>query len=241
VSHYKTPQLLIKLLKHLRKSSRGAEIIVVDSQAQKETRLLMQAEFPDIRYLPFTHNLGYAKIVNAGIAAATRLYVLILNADVLLGGQDISRLLRFLKMHGDAAGVGASACFRFPTLGAIFARRTIWAKTPWGKKALQDYEMRDHAKTEPFVVDWVRGDCWMLSRKAIEKVGLLDERFFMYLEDTDWCRRAKNAGFHIYFLPGINVASRQEGASRKKNLRGVTYRFSHLISFLNYLLKWTRQ
>ena len=238
ITHYKTPQLLNNLLKHLKAGGDTAQIIVADSQARPETGLLVRTQFPRVTYIPFADNVGYAKLANAGVRKADRPYILILNADISIDLGDIKKMRSFLALHNDAGALGASAAFRFPTLGAILARRTLWSYTPWGKRAQAHYEMQDYTRQEPRQVDWVRGDCWMLTKNAIDTVGLLDERFFMYLEDTDWCRRAKRAGFSVYFLPGITLKQRQQGSSRKKTTAGLLYRFSHIKSFINYLLKW---
>lgn len=215
------------------------ELIVADSAAQKGARILIAKKFPQVHYISFVKNVGYAKIVNAGLAIAKGNYFLIINADILIEPKEIERMLAFLKSKKDAAALGVTASFRFPTLGAIAARRSIWGRTPWGKRSLQAYEMKDYKGKGPLSVDWVRGDCWMMRASAIKQIGLLDERFFMYLEDTDWCRRAKEKGFGIYFLPGIRVEQQQKGASRKPGWRGVRYRFWHLLSFIKFSLKWS--
>lgn len=198
----------------------------------------MQKEFGRITYLPFAKNVGYAKLVNTGLRIAKRPYLLIMNADVHVDAKDIAEILAFTRAHSKVGAVGVTGCFRFPTLGAILARRTAWAKTSWGKKALHRYELTDYDRKTPMVVDWVRGDCWMIPRSAVKRVGLLDEQFFMYFEDTDWCRRAKEKGLNVYFLPGITVEQRQLGASRQHSVRGVSYRLSHLKSLFKYLRKW---
>lgn len=179
--------------------------------------------------------------MNAGLAKAKGMYRLIINADILIEPQKIKKMAEFLAKHPRAGAVGVSAGFHFPTFSALVARRSIWAKTPWGKKALEKYEMTNEPLRGPRAVDWVRGDCWMLTKQATQKVGLIDERFFMYLEDTDWCRRAHKEEFAIYFLPAIRVAQQQKGASRKPGVAGLCYRFWHVISFIKYIVKWNNQ
>lgn len=200
----------------------------------------MQKEFPTVVYKPFSTNAGYAKLVNAGIEKAKGSYLLILNADVGIGKEGIKKMLEFLTSKGDAAAVGVTDCFRFPTFRSLLARRTLFGKTRWGKKALLRYEMRDYKRDTPRAVDWVRGDCWMMKRSAVNEIGLLDEHFFMYFEDTDWCRRANARGYRIYFLPGIETIQKKSGASRQHGLKGLSYRFIHLISFIRYRLSWNR-
>lgn len=228
-------------MKNLEGNTGQSQLIVVDSQAKKGVRLFLRKEFKNILYIPFTKNVGYAKLVNAGIKASTKEYILIVNADIGISPVHIEKMRSFLEKQGDAGAVGVTGCFRYPFISAIFARRTIWGDTPWGKQTLASFEMRDYNKQKPQSVDWVRGDCWMIKRSVVEKVGLLDERFFMYLEDTDWCRRANDLGYKIYFLPGIAVVERHVGASRQFTLQGLNYRVAHIISFAKYISKWKKR
>ncbi|MBI3335419.1 MAG: glycosyltransferase family 2 protein [Candidatus Portnoybacteria bacterium] len=248
ITHHKEPRLLFKLLKSLnsRISSyqfpiSNYEIIVVDSEAQKGGGRLIRKKFPEVRYVPFSKNVGYAKIVNAGLRLAKAPYILIVNADIAITPEEIVKMRIFLEETKEAGAVGVSDCFTFPTLATLIARRTFFASTPWGKRTLRHYEMRDYERKEPQVVDWVRGDCWMVKKSALKKVGLMDERFFMYFEDTDWCRRAKAKGLSVFFLPGVHIIQQKPGASRQKSIKGVLHRVSHLISFLRYWHKWNRK
>lgn len=214
---------------------------MVDSETQKELGRLIRKEFPEVRYIPFQKNVGYAKIVNAGLQRARAPFILIVNADIIITAKGIEKMRSFLESAKGAAAVGVSDCFTFPTLTTLIARRTFFANTPWGKRTLWHYEMQDYQRKEPQVVDWVRGDCWMVKKSVLKKVGLMDERFFMYFEDTDWCRRAKEKGLLVFFLPGVHIIQQKPGASRQKSIEGVLYRVSHLISFLRYWRKWNRR
>lgn len=224
---------LLKVLK-----TTNSDIIIADSEADPDTRELVMQSIPDACYIPFKENAGYAKLVNAGLRIAEGEYLLIINADVLITPHDIVRMKEFLASHKQAGAVGVTGAFRFPTLNSVLARRSIWAKTPWGKRALREYEMHHPGNSNPRIVDWVRGDCWMMRKQAMRRIGFIDERFFMYLEDTDWCRRAQKEGFDIYFLPGIAITQQQRGASRTSGLKGLHYRLWHGISFIKYMLKW---
>lgn len=228
-------------MKDLEGNIDSSQLVVVDSQAKKGVRLFIRKEFKNVLYIPFIKNVGYAKIVNAGIKAATGNYILIVNADIGISPAQIEKMRSFLEEHEDGAAVGVTGCFRYPHINEILARRTLWARTSWGKKALASFEMRDYKRKEPQSVDWVRGDCWMIKKSAVKKIGLLDERFFMYLEDTDWCRRANTLGYKIYFLPDVAIAQRDVGASRQLTLKGLHYRITHFISFLKYLSKWKKE
>jgi GT2 family glycosyltransferase len=231
--------LLKTLTKRSSSSLPTSELIVVDSQADQSFGSSLKKKFPDIHYIPFQANEGYAKIVNTGIRSAHGTYLLILNADIHIEPKEIGKILSFVQAHPSIAAVGVTDAFRFPTLPSILARRTFIKRTPWGKRALANYEMKAYTRKEPKTVDWVRGDCWLIPRRALSTVGLLDERFFMYFEDTDWCRQANHKNLEVYFLSGIKTTQHQQGSSRQQGIKGLQYRFLHSLFLLHFLLHFS--
>ena len=125
-------------------------------------------------------------------------------------------LVKFLETHAEAkaAVVGPKlfnfdgtlqySCFRFYKLSTIFFRRTFLGRLKFAKKAIAKFLLIDkniHAAVDPMEVDWLMGSAMMLNRRAMERVGFMDERFFMYFEDVDWCMRFWEAGFKVFYLP----------------------------------------
>jgi len=254
ITHHRTPVLLKLCLKSIKENigSIEYEIIVVDSQSEQTTRNLIEEKFPEAQFIPFQKNVGYAKIVNAGIKACKGEYILILNADIISLRESIGRMLEFIQGHPEVGMVGPqlvtfsnkiqNSCFSFPTIGAILSRRTFLGKLSWGKKKISQFLMDKQDLNSIKEVDWVQGSTMLVSKEAIEKVGLMDERFFMYLEDADWCRRFWQNGYQIIYLPTVQMAHYYYRASKKWNgfldIFFNKYTRIHLISAFKYFWKW---
>lgn len=227
ITHHKTPELLDLCLNSINKTVKGIkkELIVVDSESEEITEELIRERHPDVTFVPFKKNLGYSKIVNVGLKKAKGDYILILNADIIVLEGAVSKMLKYMNRH---QGVGVVApqlldftnnvqisCFSFPNLEAILARRTFWGRTRRGKKILNEFVVNCSAARRPQKVDWAQGSAMMIRKKAVKKVGLLDERFFMYFEDADWCRRFWQNGYEVVYLPTAKMAHYYHRASKK--------------------------
>ena len=254
ITHHQTLALLKLCLKSI-KENIGAldyEVIIVDSQSEEKTRDLIEEEFPSVKLIHFLKNVGYAKIVNAGIKAAKGDYILILNADILILKDSVSKMLKFIEIHPRVGAVGPrlltfsnqpqSSCFRFHSIGAILARRTFFGRLKWGKEKLNRFLMANENLSAPRMVDWVQGSAILVRRAALEKVGLLDERFFMYFEDTDWCRRFWQNGYQVVYLPTAQMSHYYYRVSKKwgglLDIFFNKYTRLHLISATKYFWKW---
>ncbi len=254
ITHHQTPALLKLCIKSIRDNI-GAleyEMIIVDSQSEANTRSLIEEKFSEVKLIYFLKNVGYAKIVNAGIKIARGDYVLILNADILVLKKSVPKMLKFIKDHPKIGIVGPqlltfgnqpqSSCFRFPSLGAILARRTFFGRSKWGKEKLNQFLMKNENLSIPRNIDWVQGSAMLVRQTAIKKVGLLDERFFMYFEDIDWCRRFWQNGYKVVYWPTVQMSHYYYRVSKKWG--GVLdillnkYTRLHLISAFKYFWKW---
>lgn len=255
ITHHQTPVLLKICLKSLLENlvSFEHEIIVADSQAEIETQDLIKEKFPSVQFVSFEKNVGYAKIVNSGLKKAQGDYFLIINADIIVTPGAIEGLLSFLKDNPQAGLVAPrlltfsnliqSSCFRFPNLGAILARRTFLSRSKWGRQKIDDFLMKQEDFSFPRPVDWVQGSAMLVRGSALKEVGLLDERFFMYLEDTDWCRRFWQKGYQVVYLPTSQMyhyyyrISKKWGAFLDVLLN--KYTRLHLMSAFKYFWKWS--
>ncbi|MEA2113639.1 MAG: glycosyltransferase family 2 protein, partial [Patescibacteria group bacterium] len=254
ITHYKTPALLKLCLNSIQKNIGDFkyEIIVVDSQSEDDTRELIEEKFPEVKIIYFIKNVGYAKIVNAGIKAAKGNYILILNADILMLKKAVSRMAEFMESHFRVGVIGPqlltfsnepqNSCFSFPNFGALLARRTFLGKLKWGKKKLNRFLMKNENLSVPKNVDWVQGSAMFVRQNAIKKVGLLDERFFMYFEDMDWCRRFWQNGYSVVYLPTAQMSHYYYRVSKKwggiLDIFFNKYTRLHLISAFKYFRKW---
>jgi GT2 family glycosyltransferase len=153
-------------------------------------------------------NFGFSKAVNQGIRKAKGKYVLLLNSDTKVKKDALSKLLEFAKKNIDAGVVGLKlleldgkkvqpSCFNFPTIGK--AMRQYWL----GKKGLLEKFAPEGKDSQE--VDAVVGAAFLITPKTLKKVGLLDERYFMYFEDIDYCRRVWRSGLKVYYLPSAQV------------------------------------
>ncbi|MER3457620.1 MAG: glycosyltransferase family 2 protein, partial [Chloroflexota bacterium] len=188
-----------------------AEIIVVDNGSTDGTVEMLRRDYPDVRLIENRHNVGFARANNQGLAASRGRYLLLLNTDAFLRGPALARLVRFMEEHPEAGVVGPRlyfgdgtlqhSCYAFPTLatefyGAVGLDRLFPRSRLFGRYRLGYWDMRDVRE-----VDVVMGACLMARREVFEQIGGLDERFFMYSEEVDWCYRARQAGWRIYYVP----------------------------------------
>jgi hypothetical protein len=236
VNHYRSPIALKLCLRSIADALAHIphEVIVADSAAERKTQRMLAHDFPHVRYLPFGENVGFAKLVNAGIAHAREDFLLILNADTILISGTVEVLLEYLSIHPDVGIVGPRleyqngnhqpSAFRFYTPLVIVARRTVVGKLSFGKRALDHFMLRDVigdpqrdlSRMEPIPVDWLMGSAWLVRRKAASSVGPLDERFFLYFEDVDWCRRFWEKGWSVVWIPSVRIVHVHAQASKKR-------------------------
>lgn len=256
IVNYKTPVLLDECIVSLEKTIRDTsyEVIVVDSASDGKVPKMLAERFPSVRCIPFTENTGFGKAVNAGIRMAQGNYFLILNTDVVATDYAVDALVRFLVSHADVAMVGPKlygientyqqSAFRFPSLMTIIYRRTPLGKLPWAKKHLARFAYADK-KLENVLefqrVDWLMGAALLVSRQATERVGLLDERFFMYFEDVDWARRFWENGNAVAYVPESRMYHMHGKSSRRYGMLGMIFNRMtrvHIASALKYFIKY---
>jgi N-acetylglucosaminyl-diphospho-decaprenol L-rhamnosyltransferase len=202
------------------------ETVVVDNDPADGTLAVIAAEFPQVRGIPNAENVGFARAVNQGIAATSGEFVLVMNPDCVLERGALAALLGYLRAHPgtgvagpkilDGDGTLQFSARSFPDhLTFLFNRYSLLTRlfpdNPFSRRyLLTDW---DHASVRE--VDWLSGACMVVRRAAIDRVGALDEAFFMFNEDVDWCRRMKNAGWAVTYVPRARVVH-FIGASRKK-------------------------
>lgn len=256
ITHHQTPILLKLCLKSIKESIVGIDydLIITDCETEPKNEPLIRKYFPKAQIISFAKNVGYAKIVNEGIKAAKGKYVLILNADIILQNGAVAKLIDFMEKNADVGIVGPQlltfnnthqdSCFKFPTIGSILARRTFLKNMQWGKKQTDRFVIRDNNYLLPKNVDWLQGSAMLVRKEAIAKVGLWDERFFMYFEDTDWCRRFWQDGYKVVYLPVAHVFHYYGRQSKRWGewLDPIFNKYTriHLISAFKYFWKWRR-
>ena len=256
IVNYKTPALLDECIASLEKTIRDTsyEIIVVDSESDGEAQKMLAERFPSARCISFTENTGFGKAVNAGIRAAQGNYFLILNTDIVATDYAVDELVRFLTSHADAGMAGPKlygikntyqqSAFRFPSPITIVYRRTPLGKLPWAKKHLAQFTYADKKledSLDPQRVDWLMGAALLVSRQTTERVGFMDERFFMYFEDVDWARRFWENGYAVAYVPKSRMYHMHGKSSQRFGILDMLLNRMarvHIASGLKYFIKY---
>jgi N-acetylglucosaminyl-diphospho-decaprenol L-rhamnosyltransferase len=207
-------ELLRKCLASLPLNDEQVEVIVVEAASADGSAAMVRAEFPAVRLLVQTENLGYTRGNNVGLRAALGRYLLVLNPDTQVVGGALTQMVAYLEAHPqvgvlgpqliDPDGTVQSTHRRFPTLATAFFEST-WLQ-PLAPRALLDrYYAVDLPNDAVSPVDWVMGAALLVRREAYAQVGGLDEGFFMYSEEVDWCRRLKAAGWQVVYFPPAQI------------------------------------
>lgn len=216
---------------------------------------MMREDYPEVKFFPFEKNVGLQPLLKAGIDYSSGRHVLILNGDMIIKEGSIQKLLEYIKENKDVGMVGPQllsfnetwqpSCFRFYKPITIVYRRTFLKKFSFAKKHLDWFLMSDYDKKSPKNVDWLMGSAMMISREALEKVGPTDSRFFMYLEDVDWCRRFWENGFRVVYYPAAKMihyhgkGSGRQGVLRSLLMNRLTW--IHISSALKYFKKYYKK
>ncbi|HUV35694.1 MAG TPA: glycosyltransferase [Patescibacteria group bacterium] len=224
------------------------EIIVIDNASTDGTCEAVAERFDTVRLVANEENVGYSRGVNQGIRLSTGRMILVLNPDIIVNEASVDRLLAFMDRTPYAGIAGAKlvypdgrlqySCRSFYTMQALLLRRTFLGKLFPRARALREHLLIDYDHVTPRRVDWVLGACMMVRREAVERVGRMDERFFLYFEDIDWCYRMKQQGWNVYYVPDSVMIHRYERSSAKSILRKPF--IIHMLSLLRYYEKWNK-
>jgi GT2 family glycosyltransferase/lipopolysaccharide/colanic/teichoic acid biosynthesis glycosyltransferase len=230
------------------KFSGQAEVIVVDNASVDGSPEMVRADYPWVILIAGNENLGYSKGVNVGIRQATGRYFFILNPDTVVPEDSLQKLTSYMDNTPDA-GIAAPklvfhdgnvqlSCRRFYTFKVLLLRRTPLGKVFKNSKAVRDHLMLDFDHEETAEVDWMLGAAMFVRREAVESVGLMDERFFLYFEDVDWCYRMKQHGWKVIYHPEVVVT---HGYARESAQSVMNRSFiAHLVSLFRYYEKWNK-
>jgi N-acetylglucosaminyl-diphospho-decaprenol L-rhamnosyltransferase len=227
------------------------EIFVVDNASTDDSREILTTDIEDIRTHFSPANVGFAKAVNLALRETSGEFVLLLNPDIIVLEGAVEKLLTFMQDHphvGIAAGqllnpngTIQESALQFYTPATILYRRTLLGKLPWAQRHLRRVFMHDADLSREQPVDWVLGACMCVRRKAIEDVGPMDERFFLYFEDMDWCRRFWEKGWEVWYVPSARFAHYHKRESAQE--QGLLALFhpvarTHIASGMKYFLKY---
>ncbi len=222
-----------------------AEVLLVDNACADASAALTRAVFPGARIIRREQRCGFAQANNLAADLAAGRYLLLLNPDTEVAPDALPGLVGYLEEHPRVGIVGARllnsdgtlqhSCRTFPTLRSIFLRGLPFCPEALRRSAVRKYLMSDwdHADSRP--VDWVMGACLCARRGAVEEVGLLDEGFFLYYEDIDWCFRMWQKKWEVHYVPEAVVLHHHQRASARSLFSRATR--THLRSVLRLFVK----
>ncbi len=230
VVSFNTVDLLATCLRALRRSLERckdrlrAHVVVVDNASSDGSARVVREDFPEFQLVALDENRGFAAANNLAMRQAEARHVLLLNPDTEVLGDAPAALVRFLEEHPDAGACGGRllnpdltfqhSCFRFPTLPMSFLDFFPINHRLINSRLNGRYPR--HWYSRPFPIDHPLGACLIVRREAIQRVGLMDEGFFMYCEEVDWCYRIKQAGWKIYYTPDAEIIH-HGGQSTRQN------------------------
>ncbi|QQS20536.1 MAG: glycosyltransferase family 2 protein [Candidatus Moraniibacteriota bacterium] len=226
------------------------EILVVDNSETADIDSSFQAEFPEVQFLYAEKNRGMGAGNNLAATKAEGKFLLILNPDTAVRKTAVSTLFSLLRDRPDIGIVGPKllnpdgtlqySCLRFPEFWTPIFRRTFLGR--WAPRHLARYLMIDFDHCETRDVDWMMGSCLMIRTDFYRRAGGFDERFFMYFEDIDLCRRAWREGLRVVYCPQAEVVhDHGRGSARDRwFIAPFTSRLAreHILSWLKYGWKW---
>lgn len=195
------------------KGGLSLEIIVVDSASSDDSVAMVRSEFPSVHLIACTENVGFPRGNNLGLQEARGDYLLLLNPDTVIVDDALAVLVSYLQVNPDVGVVGPqllnpdgsvqSSRRRFPTVTTGFFEST-WLEglAPGILRRYYALDLPDAATAD---VDWLTGACIMVPRSTYEAVGGMDEGYFMYSEELDWCRRIKESGRRVVYYPAAQV------------------------------------
>jgi GT2 family glycosyltransferase len=204
------------------------QVIVADNGSTDGSPEMVREEFPDAILVDPGGNVGYGRGNNAGIAAASGRYFLILNSDTEVPPGSLAALRDYLDNNPKVGMAGPQllwpnggnqpSCSTDPPLSVVFWEQTFLHKLVPGNKVTSSYQMSNMDASKPQEVDQICGAGFFVRREAWEAIGGFDPEYFMYFEDIDFCIRLRRAGWPIVFLPDARI-THHLGASSQKDWR----------------------
>lgn len=234
IVNWNTQQLLREVLQSIHETLSGitAEVIVIDNGSSDGSPEMMARAFPEVTLICNTQNRGFAAANNQGFEIARGRHVLLLNSDTIILGDVLAASVRYLDSHPRVGAMGCRVlntdrtmqrtCSLFPgPLNMLLLTSGLWTlQRPSALRAVFGrYQMMDWARDSERDVEVVTGCYLMVRAEVLQQVGPLDETFFFFGEETDWCRRIASAGWAIRFAPVGEIIHHGSASARKLNHR----------------------
>ncbi|MBA4312695.1 MAG: hypothetical protein C0417_08700 [Chlorobiaceae bacterium] len=192
------------------------ELIVVDNGSADQSVLLVKQKYPEVKLIENRYNIGFAAAVNQGLSLSKGTYLLVLNPDITIPRYTVSKLIDIFEIHPDAGAIAPRLInkdgsyqvgyFRkYPSMMQILLFYTSFSKfTSRNDKLFRKY-MEDipTAESDLISVPQIPGGCMMIRREILDDVGFMDEKFFLFFEDVDWCYRIKKKGWTLLMVNSV--------------------------------------
>lgn len=255
ILNYKTRKLVRYALAHLQQTVSGLsyEIIVVDNDSRDGMEKMIADDFPEVKFIQTGSNLGFAKGNNIGMQNALGEYIMILNPDVFVMPEAVNSMVGYLKQHPEIGMLGPKllngnktiqySCRTFIRPLTVLYRRTLLGKTKAGQRHLTKYLMQSVSHDQIRQVDWIMGACQLVRKKDLERVNMYDQRFFLYVEDMEWCRRFWMNGLQVVYYPQaqmIHLHEQSSAATLWGFMKWTPTVRMHISSYIKYWLKYFR-
>ncbi len=232
--------------------NRSVEILVVDNGSTDGTAEHIRREFPFAKLIVNPSNLGFARANNIGIAQSTGEFVCLVNSDVEVPEGCLEKTVEFMEQNPSIGVLGpkmvlpdgtiGQSCMGFPTVWNWFCRALALDTLFPGSKLSGGYLRTDFRYDRIEDVEVLTGWFWMVRREALDEVGLLDERYFMYGEDIDWCKRFHQAGWRVVFYPGAyavhHCAASSANAPTRFYIEMHRANMQYLAKYHNWLIRF---
>lgn len=237
IVNYNTRQLTLDCLAsvYASQTSYKYEVIVIDNASHDGSVEAIREVYPDVQLIANQNNTGFAVANNQGMEVAKGRYILLLNSDTVVQPDTLHTMIYFMDRHPEMGASGCKvilpdgsldkACKRgFPTPTASFYYAFGISRLFPDRTKFNQYQLGHLSPDDEYPVDCLVGAFMLVRRETIDQVGGLDETFFMYGEDIDWCYRIKEAGWGIFYYPRTYIVHYKGGSARRKPLK-ITYEF----------------
>ncbi len=244
IVNYNVKHFLEQCLHSLLKASKNisSEVFVVDNNSVDGSAQLVREKFPQIQFIENKENVGFSKANNQAILLSKGKYVLLLNPDTIVEEDTFSKVISFMENHPDAGGLGVKM---IDGKGTFLPESKRGLPTPWvafykmfgisklfpNSKKFGKYHLSYLNENEIHEVDVLAGAFMLLRKETIDKVGLLDESFFMYGEDIDLSYRITLGGYKNYYYPETTIIHYKGESTKKGSLNYVKVFYNAMIIF----------
>lgn len=245
IVNYNTRDLLDQCLRSVFEQSPALalEVIVVDNASADESCRMVREKHPQVHLIANAQNAGIAKGNNQGMRAASGRYVLLLNPDTVIEDRSIERLAQFLEMHPRVGACGGRLFYPngdyqrsahpLPTaISGLYEYSALFTRVPLLARLLAPGWIDRPDETR--AIGYSSTACLLVSRACLNAAGLMDEDFFLYGDDVDWCRRMWEAGWPVYYLAESRIIHYEGGSQGHQFGR----RLREMRGELQYLRKW---